>query len=173
MFKQGESAMSLTCQRVAILIDEVNIFLTARELYKGMKPNIKAILDKLNDREIVRVISYCVETPNNNVEFFSQRVKPLGIEVKSKSIQIFDNGQTKGDWDIDIALDAVQLSNKVDVITLITGDGDFVPLVHYLKSQGVKVELMAFHQKVSQELVKSVDEFIPIASDLLTKWSKQ
>jgi uncharacterized LabA/DUF88 family protein len=165
--------MSLACQRVAILIDEVNIFLTARELYKDMKPNIKAILNKLNDREIVRVISYCVETPNNDVAFFSRRMKALGIEVKSKAIQTFDNGQTKGDWDIDITLDAVQLSNKVDVITLATGDGDFVPLAYYLKSQGVKVELMAFPQRVSQELVKSVDEFIPITSDLLTKRSKQ
>ena len=64
-------------------------------------------------------------------------------------------------------LDAVELAKKVDVIVLVTGDGDFQDLVYYLQYHGIKVELMAFPQKVSSDLLRSVDDFIPITSEML------
>jgi uncharacterized LabA/DUF88 family protein len=163
--------MNYLTQRVAILIDEVNIYLTARELFGAVKVDFQTMLQQFNPREIVRVIVYCIETPENNVAAFQHNVQRLGLEVKSKPVKVFRNGKRKGDWDIGIALDAVRLASKVDVITLVTGDGDFEELVHYLKHEGVKVDLMAFQEQVSRELLRSVDEFIPIPNTMLLKKS--
>jgi len=163
--------MNHLTQRVAILIDEVNIYLTAKRLFGDVKVDYQAILQELNHREIVRAILYCIETPENNVATFRNNIRRVGMEVKSKPVKVFSDGKRKGDWDIGIALDAVRLADKVDVITLVTGDGDFEDLVKYLQHKGVKVELMAFHQRVSGELLRSVDEFIPIQGTMLLKKS--
>lgn len=163
--------MNTVNPRVAILIDEVNIYRTGKRLFGDVKLNIEAMLQRLNHREIVRVIAYCVETPENDLSIFRKKVRRFGVEVKSKPLKIFNDGKRKGDWDVGIAVDAMQLANKVDVITLVTGDGDFESLVHYLQWHGVKVEVMAFQKRVSHELLRSIDEFIPITDDLLLKKS--
>ena len=129
--------MGYITQRVAILIDEVNIFLTAKGLYGNAKLDIEAVLKRLNHREIVRVIMYCVKTPENNISTIRNVMNGLDVEVKSKPIKIFSNGKRKGDWDIGLVLDAVEIKNRVDVITLVTGDGDFEDLANYLKYHGM------------------------------------
>ena len=155
--------------RVAMLIDEVNIYLTAQRLFGNAKINIEAMLQRLRHTELVRVIAYCVETPENDISIFRKKVTRLGVEVKSKPLKIFRDGTRKGDWDVGMAVDAVQLADKVDDIILVTGDGDFESLVHYLQGHGVNVKVMAFQKRVSHELLRSIDEFIPITDDLLLK----
>lgn len=159
--------MNHLSQRAAILIDEVNIYMTAKGLFGSVKVDFQSMLQQFGPREIVRAIVYCIETPENNVEMFRHNVQRLGLEVKSKPVKIFHNGKRKGDWDMGIAMDAVRLASRVDVITLVSGDGDFEELVCYLKHQGIKVELMAFPAQVSRELLQSVDEFIPIPNTML------
>ncbi|MCX5909679.1 MAG: NYN domain-containing protein [Deltaproteobacteria bacterium] len=154
-------------QRVAILIHEVNIYLTAAQLFNGSKVNFEKILETLNRRQITRAILYCIETSELETSAFFKKVTSLNFEVKKKPLKIYPNGRKKGDWDIGIAIDAVSLAEKVDVISLITGDGDYEPLVHYLKSKGVRVEVMGFPEMTSRDLVRSVDKFIPITKDML------
>jgi uncharacterized LabA/DUF88 family protein len=93
----------------------------------------------------------------------------LNFEVKKKPLKVYPDGKKKGDWDVGIAIDAVSLAEKVDVITLITGDGDYEPLVHYLRSKGVRVEVMGFPEMTSRDLIRAVDKFIPITKDVLTE----
>jgi uncharacterized LabA/DUF88 family protein len=72
----------------------------------------------------------------------------------------------KADWDVGLAMDAVILADKIDVAVLVSGDGDFVPLVEYLRiSKGLKVEVMSFGRSTSAKLKETVDVFIDLEDD--------
>lgn len=93
----------------------------------------------------MRAIAYAVDTVEETNKVFIDAIHESGFEIKLKPIQTFVDGSKKADWDVGIAMDAVRLGGKVDSIILISGDGDYVPVVNYLQqSQGCLVEVMAF-----------------------------
>lgn len=147
-------------QRVAILIDTQNLYHSAKNLYRS-KVNFGAIVKTaLGGRKLVRALSYVVNTESGEETAFFEALEKLGIEIKTKDLQIFYGGAKKADWDVGLAIDAIKLAHKVDAIVIASGDGDFVPLVEYIKSQGCQVEVISFGRSSSQRLRESVDDFI-------------
>lgn len=147
-------------QRVAILIDTQNLYHSAKNLYKS-KVNFGAVVKAaLGGRKLIRALSYVVNTESGEEAPFFEALVKLGIEIKTKDLQIFYGGAKKADWDVGLAIDAIKLSHKVDSIIIASGDGDFVPLVEYIKSQGCQVEVVSFGRSSSQRLRESVDDFI-------------
>ncbi len=149
-------------QRVAVLVDVQNLYYSAKHLY-GSKVNFKILLkDAVAGRILTRAIAYVIKTDiyHKEKEFFSALNKS-GFEVKEKELQIFPGGAKKGDWDIGITMDAIRLAKKVDSIVLISGDGDYIPLVKYLQlSEGCLVEVMAFGKTCSRVLIDEADDFV-------------
>jgi uncharacterized protein (TIGR00288 family) len=86
----------------------------------------------------------------------------LGIETRIKPLQEYYGGLKKADWDVGIVIDAIRAANSVDVVILVSGDGDFIPLVEYLKNQGKRVEVIAFGRSTSSKLKEEADEFIDL-----------
>ncbi len=149
-------------QRVAILIDTQNLYHSAKNLYKS-KVNFAAVVKAaLGDRKLIRALSYVVNTEGGEEGAFFEAMEKIGIEIKTKDLQIFYGGAKKADWDVGLAVDAIKLANKVDSIILATGDGDFIPLVEYIKSLGCQVEVISFGRSASTKLRESVDDFIDI-----------
>lgn len=147
-------------QRVAIFIDTQNLYHSAKNIYKA-KVNFDAVVKAaLGDRKLVRAVSYVVTTETGEEQSFFEALGKIGIEVKTKDLQIFYGGAKKADWDVGMAIDAIKLSPKVDAIVLATGDGDFVPLVEYVRSQGCQVEAISFGRSASSRLRETVDDFI-------------
>lgn len=147
-------------QRVAIFIDTQNLYHSAKNIYRA-KVNFDAVVRRtLDGRKLVRAVSYVVTTESGEEQSFFEALGKIGIEVKTKDLQIFYGGAKKADWDVGMAIDAIKLSPKVDAIVLATGDGDFVPLVEYVRSQGCQVECIAFGKSSSGRLRDSVDDFI-------------
>lgn len=147
-------------QRVAILIDTQNLYHSAKNLYKS-KVNFGAVVKAaLGNRKLIRALSYVVNTESGEEAPFFEALVKSGIEIKTKDLQIFYGGAKKADWDVGLAIDAVKLAQKVDAIVIASGDGDFVPLVEYIKSQGCQVEVVSFGRSSSQKLRESVDDFI-------------
>jgi len=147
-------------QRVAIFIDTQNLYHSAKNIYRS-KVNFDAVVKKtLAGRQLIRAISYVVTTESGEEQSFFEALGKIGIEVKTKDLQIFFGGAKKADWDVGMAIDAIKHSQKVDAIVLATGDGDFVPLVEYVRSQGCQVECIAFGKSSSARLRESVDDFI-------------
>ena len=147
-------------QRVAILIDTQNLYHSAKNLYKT-KVDFGAVVDvALGNRRLVRALSYVVNTESGEEGAFFDALEKLGIEIKTKDLQIFYGGAKKADWDVGIAVDAIKLAHKVDSIILATGDGDFVPQVEDLKNQGCQVEVITFGRSASSKLREVVDDFI-------------
>ncbi len=149
-------------QRVAILIDTQNLYHSAKNLYKS-KVNFAAVVKAaLGDRKLIRALSYVVNTEGGEEGAFFEAMEKIGIEIKTKDLQIFYGGAKKADWDVGLAVDAIKLASKVDSIILATGDGDFIPLVEYIKSLGCQIEIISFGRSASSRLRESVDDFIDI-----------
>jgi uncharacterized protein (TIGR00288 family) len=107
-----------------------------------------------------------ITTESGEERSFFEALEKIGIETKTKNLQIFAGGAKKGDWDVGLAVDAIKLAPKLDTIIIISGDGDFVPLVEFLKmNQGCQVEVVSFGKSSSARLKEAADDFIDLDGD--------
>jgi uncharacterized LabA/DUF88 family protein len=150
-------------QRVGVFVDVQNMYYSARHIYNS-KVNFKALLNEaVNARTLVRAIAYVIRTEDAAREEFFKVLENLGYEVEAKDIQIFVDGSKKGDWDIGIAMDMIEMAPRLDTLVLISGDGDFVPLVEHLqRAMGCRVEVIAFGKSASGKLREAADQFTDI-----------
>lgn len=158
-------------QRVGIFIDIQNLYHSAKNLYSSRVNFKELVRAALAGRRLVRAIAYVVKTevtegggeqPAAEIAFF-EALKDAGIELRVKDIQIYAGGSKKADWDIGMAVDAIRMMDFLDVIVLVTGDGDFIPLIEYLQyGHGRRVEVAAFSRTASGRLKEMADEFVPL-----------
>jgi uncharacterized LabA/DUF88 family protein len=153
-------------QRVGVFVDVQNLYYSARNVYKS-KVDFRAILkEAIKGRNLIRAIAYVIRADVKDEENFFDALKNLGYEVKEKDLQVFYGGAKKGDWDIGIAMDLIELAPRLDTVILVSGDGDFVPLVRHLKhALGCYVEVMAFGKSSSQKLIEEADKYLDLDSD--------
>jgi len=152
-------------QRVAVLIDVQNLYYSARNLHNAKVNFGNIVTDAVAGRQLTRAIAYVVRTKTGEEKPFFEALEKLGIETKEKDLQIFFGGAKKADWDVGLAVDAIILSEKVDAIVLVSGDGDYLPLVQYLKMRGVHVEVVAFGETSSAKLIEGADGFVDMSLD--------
>lgn len=150
-------------QRVGIFIDIQNLYHSAKNLYKA-RVNYKELMRELIDgRHLIIATAYVVKSEATAEAAFFDALKKSGLELRSKDLQIFPGGMKKADWDVGMAVDAIRMSELIDVVILVTGDGDFVPLVEYLKwGKGRTVEVAAFGRSASGKIKEVADEFIDL-----------
>ncbi len=152
-------------QRVAVLIDTQNMYHSAKHLFDS-KLNFPAVVEAATaGRQLVRAIAYVAKSKTGEEMGFFEALVTGGIELRVKEVLEFSSGVKKADWDVGMAIDAVKLSEKVDVLILLTGDGDFVPCVEYLQAKGVIVEVVAFGPSTSSELRGACDLFMDLSED--------
>ncbi|MFA6552545.1 MAG: NYN domain-containing protein [Candidatus Paceibacterota bacterium] len=147
-------------QRVGIFIDTQNLYHCAKNLY-GAKVNFgQVVKDALAGRALIRAVAYVITTESGDEKSFFEALAKVGIEAKTKDLQIFAGGAKKADWDVGLAVDAIKLAPKLDTVIIVSGDGDFVPLVEYLKTnEGCQVEAVSFGKSTSAKLIEAVDDF--------------
>jgi uncharacterized LabA/DUF88 family protein len=150
-------------QRVGVFVDVQNMYYSARFVYNS-HVNFKAILqDAVKGRTLVRALAYVIKTEDINKEKFFDALGHMGFEIRSKDLQIFYGGAKKGDWDIGIAMDCIELAPRLDTIVLVSGDGDFVPLIEHLKrALGCRVEVVAFGKSASAKSIEAADDFLDL-----------
>jgi len=153
-------------QRVGVLVDVSNMYHSAKNLY-GKHVNYKEVLRvAVASRKLIRAIAYGIKTETEEENPFFEALSGQGFEVKVKNLQIFAGGAKKADWDVGITVDAIKLAEKLDVVVLVTGDGDYVPLVEYLQNtKGCLVEVLAFRKSASGSLVEAADGFVDLSEN--------
>ncbi|HUD04132.1 MAG TPA: NYN domain-containing protein [Candidatus Paceibacterota bacterium] len=157
------SAIKHTSQRVGIFIDAQNLYHSAKNLYHSRVNFGQVVKDVLGDRSLIRAIAYVISTESGEEKNFFEALGKMGIEAKTKDLQVFSSGAKKADWDVGLAMDAVKLAPKLDAVILITGDGDFVPLVEYLQiNHGCQVEVATFGKSASSKLIEAADDFLDL-----------
>ena len=151
-------------QRVGVFIDVQNMYYSAKNLY-NCKVNFGEILETaVAGRQLIRAIAYVVKATGEEKPFF-EALSQRGLETKERELQVFDSGAKKADWDVGIAVDAIRIGEILDVVILVSGDGDFVELVDYLKHHGRQVEAIAFGKTTSTKLREVVDDFTDLCED--------
>ncbi len=150
-------------QRVGIFVDVQNMYYSARNVFNN-KLDFESLLKKASqNRKVTRAIAYAIESDTPDEGNFFELLEDIGFEVKKKKLKEYYGGAKKGDWDMGIAIDALKISGKLDVVVLVTGDGDFTHLVYHLQASGVRVEVMAFEESASKELKEAANNFIDMS----------
>ena len=164
-------------QRVGIFIDVQNLYHSSKNLFNA-RVNYKELIRCLTaGRKLVRSLAYVVKAegvegasgappqpaPTGREASFFEALKGAGLELRLKDIQIYAGGAKKADWDVGMAVDTVRLAPSLDVVVLVTGAGDFIPLVEYLRyGLGRQVEVASCSRSASGKLKESCARFIAI-----------
>ena len=152
-------------QRVGVFIDTQNMYHSAKNLYHARVNFGNVLKDSVAERRLIRARAYMVTTESGEETAFLEALTKIGIEPKTKDLQVFYGGAKKADWDVGMAVDAIVASEKLDTIILFTGDGDFIPLVYYLKEHGCQVEVVSFGRSTSGKLKEAADHFLDLDLD--------
>lgn len=156
-------------QRVAVFVDVQNLFYSARNIYDA-KMHFGKLLDFISrGRKLIRAIAYIVQKEGVDQSSFVEALHRFGYEIRSKVLKQRPDGTAKGDWDMGIAIDTISMADKLDTVVLVSGDGDFVPLVEMLKARGCRVEVMAFERSTAAELKSAATLYIRVEESLLLK----
>ncbi len=180
-------------QRVGIFVDVQNLYHSAKNLYRGRVNYAALLSHLAGERQLVRALAYVVKSEGvepqgaargaergvaprprgaaaddaagglSSEAAFFEALEKAGLELRMKDLQIYAGGMKKADWDVGMAVDAIRMSSFLDVVVLVTGDGDFLPLVDYLKwGAGRLVEVAAFRRSASSKIQEAADRFINI-----------
>ena len=152
--------------RLAIFVDVPNILYGAEA--SGVRLNWGKVADFLSHgRTLVRAIAYAPISDDPDARTENERfVVPFldhGYRIATKPLKRFSGGSVKANFDVELAIDVLTMSDRVDVIVLVSGDGDFRRLVEIVGARGVRVEVMAFGKSTSSDLRQVADRYIDIA----------
>lgn len=151
-------------QRVGVFVDVANMYHSAKNLYNANVNFGEVLKEAVAARRLVRAIAYVIRSQSLEEEGFFEALDKLGFEVKQKDLQVFVSGEKKADWDVGLAVDAIKFADRLDSIVIVSGDGDYIPLVLYLKeNKGCIVEIMGFSQTTSSRLIEAADDFIDMS----------
>ncbi len=158
-----EEVKKPTLERIAIFADAENLYRSARECYSG-KISYEKLLSLVTgqNRHLAKAIAYVVKSPTGDPVSFISSLEKIGFEVKVKEPRYRGDGTAKANWDMGIALDILSLLDRIDTVVLASGDGDFVPLVKYIKSKGKRVEVYSFPKNTAYDLIEIADHFYPL-----------
>ena len=151
-------------QRVGIFIDIQNLYHSAKNLYNARVNYKELIKSLLEGRVLIRSIAYVVKSDSTMGESsFFGALKDAGLELRTKDLQIYPGGMKKADWDVGMAVDAIRMAGGLDTVILVTGDGDFIPLVDYLRwGLGREVEVAGFSRTSNGKLKEACEKFVAI-----------
>jgi uncharacterized LabA/DUF88 family protein len=156
-------------EKIAILVDVQNIYYTTRQAF-SRKFNYRAFWSAVTEgREVVAAIAYAIESRDGGKQAgFQQILRDIGFEVKLKPFIQRSDGSAKGDWDVGIVLDMVELAEKVDTVILASGDGDFDLALKRIKERfETKSEVYGVERLTAGSLIRAATEYFPIEDDLL------
>jgi len=155
----GPTADSL---RLGIFIDTANVSDRSHKNptvldYTKLKAHI------LGNRRLVHARAYCAVYDNYGLPIEKQKtVEPIwdrGFDIVTKPVKVFADGSRKADLDLTLTIDIVRRMGSMDVLTLVSGDGDYVPLVDYVRENGIRVEVYSFVESLAKELRIAADEW--------------
>jgi len=152
-------------QRVAVFVDVQNMYYSAKNLYKSKVDFGKILLEGVADRKLVRAFAYVIKADVGAEQDFFGALEKIGYEVRTKDLQVFHGGAKKGDWDVGLCMDAVRMTPKIDVMVLVSGDGDYTELLEYSRSQGIRTEVIYFGKTGSSKLLNEADFVLDMDED--------
>ena len=155
-------------KKIAIFADVQNIYYTTRQAY-GRQFNYRKAWQQIStDGDIVSAIAYAINRNDDQQTKFQDALKHIGFSIKLKPFIQRRDGSAKGDWDVGITIDVLEIAQQVDTVVLLSGDGDFDLLLEKIsKDYGVRTEVYGVPALTANSLIGSASVFHPIEVDLL------
>jgi len=155
-------------KRIALLADVQNIYYTTRQAY-GRQFNYRKLWQQLGAAgDIVSATAYATHRGDDKQLKFQDALKHIGFNVKLKPYIQRSDGSAKGDWDVGITIDALQIASTVDTVVLLSGDGDFDLLLEKLNTDyGVSTEVYGVPALTASSLINAAGVYHRIEEDLL------
>ncbi|MDG1990575.1 MAG: NYN domain-containing protein [Dehalococcoidia bacterium] len=158
----------------SVIKQKVGIFLDVPNLLYGVDDDVDGVIDMglllnlLNkDRELVRATAYSPIVDDSDEPLQEQRfVKPFvpyDYRIVTKPMKRFSDGSVKGNLDIELVVDMITMSDRLDVVVLVSGDADFLKAIQMVQSKGIKVEVASFPKSTSVELKAVADEYLDLS----------
>ena len=155
-------------ERLGIFLDSRNIYHSVAATYFGARIDFDELYTRIaRGRKVVRAMAYVVQADFADKEGFFNMLKFKGFQVKRRPLKIRADRSMKGNWDMGMALDLIKYAADLDIIALVSGDGDFYDLVVYLQKKGVKVEVYGVETSTALDLKKAADFYLPIDANWL------
>ena len=155
-------------ERVSIVVDVQNVYYTTKQAFGRNFDYNQFWACATENREVVNATAYAIDRGDEKQRQFQNILKAIGFEIKLKPYIQRSDGSAKGDWDVGIALDAMEYSEKSDTVVLVSGDGDFDLLAHRMRiKHQSRVEIYGVEILTAVSLIDSASQFFPIESSLL------
>lgn len=155
-------------ERVSILVDVQNIYYTTRQAYKRNFDYNLFWTNATRNRQLVKAIAYATERDDQKQRQFQNILSAIGFELKLKPYIQRADGSAKADWDVGIALDAMDYAEQSDTLVLVSGDGDFDLLAKKITGKyPCRVEVYGVPQLTALSLINAASQFYPIEGELL------
>lgn len=157
-------------EKVAIFVDVQNVYYTCKQSF-GKNFNYNKFWSLVTkERCVVNAYAYATDRDDRGQREFQNILRAIGFEVKLKPFIQRRDGSAKGDWDVGITIDIMECSRNVDVVVLVSGDGDFDLLVDKVKTNSdTRVEVYGVEKLTANSLMSAATEYIPITEALLLK----
>jgi uncharacterized LabA/DUF88 family protein len=155
-------------KRIAILADVQNIYYTTRQAY-GRQFDYRKLWQRIcAEGDIVSATAYAIDRGDSRQIQFQNTLRQIGFTVKLKPWIQRSDGSAKGDWDVGITIDALEVASAVDTIVLLSGDGDFDLLLEKLNTDyGVSTEVYGVPALTASSLINAASVYHRIEEDLL------
>lgn len=153
--------------RVGVFVDVQNMFYAAKKQHEARLDYVKLLHHIVKGRRLISAIAYVIENPEIDQTSFFSLLSHHSFKIRKKPLIQRADGSQKGDYDMEIALEILNFVDQLDIVALVSGDGDFVSLVETIKMRGPRVEVYAFTQNTALDLKEAADNFFPIGEDLL------
>ncbi|MCK4706316.1 MAG: NYN domain-containing protein [Gammaproteobacteria bacterium] len=155
-------------KKIAIFVDVQNIYYTTRDSY-ARQFNYRKLWQKVSaEGEIVSAIAYAIHRGDDKQLKFQDALKHIGFTVKLKPYIQRSDGSAKGDWDVGITIDVMEIAKDVDTVVLLSGDGDFDLLLEKIeKDYGVSAEVYGVPALTANSLINAASIYHRIEEDLL------
>ena len=156
--------------KVAIFVDVQNVYYTARKIFGKNFDYNKFWAKATGDRELITAVAYAIDKGDQKQREFQNILRAIGFEVKLKPFIQRADGSAKGDWDVGITIDIMEIADSADIIVLVSGDGDFDLLANKVRDEkGKRVEVYGVAQLTANSLINASSQFVPIDGELLLR----
>ncbi|EKE76602.1 NYN domain-containing protein [Gallaecimonas xiamenensis] len=154
-------------EKVLVLVDVQNVYYTTRQAYQRRFDYNRFWARATAGRQLVKAFAYAIDRGDTKQREFQNILRAIGFEVKLKPFIQRADGSAKGDWDVGIAIDALEYADQAQVVVLVSGDGDFDLLAAKLREKGKIVEIYGVAALSAASLINAASRFIPIEGELL------
>jgi len=167
---RGRSAVGdRTVKKIGLFADVQNIYYTTRQAY-GRQFDYWKLWRSLSEQgDIAVAYAYATHRGDDGQLKFQNALREIGFTVKLKPYLQRRDGSAKGDWDVGITIDVLEaVKQKLDVVVLLSGDGDFDLLLEHVKrAYGVTPEVYGVPSLTANSLIDAASFFHPINEGLL------